>query len=75
MLSLKISVYTDLISEDKVPHWTSSRGTTNKKNKHVKVFVPFHAKKSGSGLANPWFSNMLALNHKHLIVSLTFSAK
>lgn len=31
--------------------------------------------KSGSGLANPWISNVLAKNHKHLIVSLTFSAK
>jgi len=45
MLTLKkISVYTDFTSEDKVPHWTSSRGTTNKKKIHVKPFVPFHAK-------------------------------
>lgn len=35
----------------------------------------FHAIQSGSGLANPWISNALAENHKHLIVSLTFSAK
>ena len=47
-----------------MPHWTSSKGTTNKKKKHVKLFVPFHAK-SGSGLANPWISNVLAENHKH----------
>lgn len=33
-------------------------------------------RKSGSGLANPWVSVVLAENHKHLIVvSLTFSAK
>lgn len=64
MPCLKISVYTDLTSEDKVPHWTSSKGTTNINKKHVKLFVPFHAK-SGSGLANPWISNVLAENHKH----------
>lgn len=39
-----------------------------------KPFVPFHAK-SGSGLANPCVADVLAENHKHLIVSLTFSAK
>lgn len=76
-MQTNISVYTDLTSEDKVPLRTSHRGTTNKdgERERVKSFVPFHAKRSGSGLANPWVSNTLAENHKHLIVSLTFSAK
>lgn len=39
-----------------------------------KLVVPFHAK-SGSGLAYPCFSNVLALKHKQLIVFLIFSAK
>lgn len=56
------------MSEDKVPHWTCL-GERNKTS-----FVPFHAK-SGSGLAYPCFSNVLAFKHKQLIVFLTFSAK
>lgn len=44
------------------------------KIKKKKPFVPFSCKKIVA-LANPWISNVLAANHKHLIVSLTFSAK
>lgn len=60
MLSLKKSVYTDLISEDKVPHWTSSRGTTNTENKDTcKTNCALSCKKSGGGLANPWISQQV----------------
>lgn len=67
--SLKISVHTDLSAEDKVPHWTSYKETTNEE-----VLVAVHNTARNLLSCFPTFTMYYFLNLGWIVLCLCVSA-